>query len=123
MRDGLASVRWGGRFEVLRQRPLVVLDALHTPLAAERFRETVRELPLPQPHVLVVGLLAGRDVPLLAAPLLAGDETVIVAPPSSERAADPAEVAAAFAEAGAVVQQQPNVAAALDLADQQERPG
>lgn len=116
VRDGLASVRWGGRFEVLRQRPLVVLDALHTPLAAERFRETVRELPLPQPHVLVVGLLAGRDVPLLAAPLLAGDETVIVAPPSSERAADPAEVAAAFAEAGAVVQQQPNVAAALDLA-------
>ena len=116
VRDGLASVRWDGRFEVLRLRPLLVLDALHTPLAARRFRETVAALPLPQPRVLVVGLLAGRDLPQLAAPLLEGGETVIVAPPSSERAADPAEVAAAFAEAGAVVQQQPNIAAALELA-------
>ena len=116
VRDGLASVRWDGRFEVLRLRPLLVLDALHTPLAARRFRETVAALPLPQPRVLVVGLLAGRDLPQLAAPLLEGGETVIVAPPSSERAADPAEVAAAFAEAGAVVQQQPNIAAAIELA-------
>ena len=62
VRDGLASVRWPGRFEVLRQRPLMVLDALHTPLAAQRFRDTVRELPLPQPRVLVIGLLAGREI-------------------------------------------------------------
>ena len=116
VRDGLASVRWPGRFEVLRQRPLMVLDALHTPLAAQRFRDTVRELPLPQPRVLVIGLLAGRDFPSLAAELLAGGETVIVAPPSSQRAADPSEVAAAFAAQGAVVQHQPNVSAAIDLA-------
>ena len=116
VRGGLAGVRWPGRFEVLRRRPLIVLDALHTPLAARRFRETVDALALPRPHVLVVGMLAGREVPLLASPLVEEGATVVVAPPASERAADLDAVAEAFSAAGAVVQRQPGVEPALQLA-------
>ena len=116
VREGLGAVRWPGRFEVLQRRPLIVLDALHTPLAARRFREALDALALPRPHVLVVGLLAGREAPLLAAPLVQAGETAIIAPPASERAADIDEVAAAFSAAGALVQRQAGVSAAIDLA-------
>ena len=116
---GLAGVVWPGRFEVIRRRPLVIVDALHTPLAAQRFRETVEALALPQPRVLVVGLLGGRDAAAIARSLLGtrGDAaTVVVAAPDSERAADPAAVEAAFRAEGALVQRAPDVASAVGLA-------
>ena len=118
--SGLAGVAWPGRFEVLRRRPLIIADALHTPLAATRFRETVEALALRRPRVLVAGLLGGRDAPALARALLGPDgeamTAVVVTSPSSQRAADPAEVEAAFRDAGAPVQRAPDVTAAVDLA-------
>jgi dihydrofolate synthase/folylpolyglutamate synthase len=118
--QGLSRLAWPGRFEVIRRRPLVVVDALHTPLAATRFRETVEALRLPQPRVLVVGLLGGRDAAALAAALLGARgeaaASVVVTAPASERAADPAEVEAAFRAEGAPVQRAPDVPAAVELA-------
>ena len=118
--QGLAGVVWPGRFEVLRRRPLIVADALHTPLAATRFRETVEALRLRQPRVMVTGLLAGRDMSALVRALLGPDgeaaTSVVVTAPSSQRAADVAEVEAAFRALGAPVQRAPGVADALTLA-------
>ncbi len=116
VRDGLASVRWPGRFEVIRRQPLVIVDALHTPLAAKRFKETVRDLRPPHPHVYVAGVLAGKDAEAIAAELVTEGDEVIVAPPSSPRAADAASLRRTFMEAGAVVQQCSSVAEALQMA-------
>ena len=119
VRRGLEGVSWPGRFEAIRRRPPVVVDALHTPLAARRFRETVEALRLPRPRVLVVGFLRGRKLDELARELLGPDaagETVIVTAPSSERAEDASDVEQAFRKAGAVVQRAADVASALDLA-------
>ena len=118
--QGLGRVAWPGRFEVLRRRPLIVADALHTPLAATRFRETVEALGLRPPRVLVAGMLGGRDASAVARALLGPDgeamTTVVVTAPSSQRAADLAEVEAAFRAEGAPVQRAEGVAAAVELA-------
>ncbi len=118
--QGLGRVAWPGRFEVLRRRPLIVADALHTPLAATRFRETVEALGLRPPRVLVAGLLGGRDASAVARALLGPDgeamTTVVVTAPSSQRAADLHEVEAAFRAEGAPVQRAEGVAAAVELA-------
>ena len=120
VRAGLAAVRWPGRFEVVSRHPLTVLDGLHTPLAAKRFREAVRELALPRPRVLVAGLLAGKDAQAIAQELCApGAEVadqVIVAPPSSPRALDAEATRQAFVAAGASVQRAASVAEALESA-------
>ena len=111
---------WPGRFEVLRRRPLIIGDALHTPLAATRFRETVEALALRRPRVLVAGFLGGRDAAAVARALLGPDgeamTTVVVTAPSSERAADPGEVEEAFRAEGAPVQRAADVATAVELA-------
>jgi dihydrofolate synthase/folylpolyglutamate synthase len=116
VRQALSEVRWPGRFEVVRRQPLVIIDGLHTPLAAQRFRETVRDLAPPRPHVYVAGVLAGKDAEAIAAALVTEGDEVIVAPPDSRRAADVAEVRRAFMDAGAVVQQCSTVADALAIA-------
>jgi dihydrofolate synthase/folylpolyglutamate synthase len=116
VRHGLEHVRWPGRLEVVRRRPLVIVDGLHTPLAARRFHEAVRALALPRRRVYVVGLLAGRDLDAIASALVSEGDEVVVAAPSSPRAADVAEVRRSFIEAGAVVQQAAGVAEAIDVA-------
>ena len=116
VKEGLAAVRCPGRFEALRRDPLIVVDGLHTPLAAKRFRQTVAELSLPRQRVFVVGLLAGKDTAGVAEELVEDGDTVLVAPPASPRAADPGEVAQAFTRAGAVTQQAPDIAAAIERA-------
>ena len=120
VREGLATVRWSGRFEVISRHPLTILDGLHTPLAAKRFREAVRELTLPHPRILVAGLLAGKDAEAIAAELFAPRaevaDQVIVAPPTSPRALDAEATRQAFVAVGASVQRAASVAEALESA-------
>ncbi len=114
--QGLAGVRWPGRFEVVAGRPLGILVGLHTPLAAKRFAEAARELALPRPRVFLVGLLSGKDVDAIAGALGVAGEQVVVVTPASGRAEDPAAVAEAFRAAGADVQRAADVRAGLELA-------
>lgn len=116
VRDAVRRLRLPGRLDVVHQRPLVLLDGLHTPLAARRFAEALRALPVPARRVWVVGVLSGKNVEGMLEPLLSEGDEVIVVPPPSPRAADPAEVARAARARGALVQRAPTVKAALDRA-------
>ncbi len=113
---GLQDARLLGRFEVLRKSPLLIVDGLHTPLAARRFAETVEAVGVPRPRVLVVGMLAGRDLHLVARELLRVTDTIVAAPPSSPRAAPAAEVARAFTSQGGLAQSARDVPSAIELA-------
>jgi folylpolyglutamate synthase/dihydropteroate synthase len=41
--EGVASVRWPGRFEVLGGTPILILDGAHCPLSASAFGKTLRD--------------------------------------------------------------------------------
>ncbi|GAB4571864.1 MAG: folylpolyglutamate synthase/dihydrofolate synthase family protein [Anaerolineae bacterium] len=54
---------WPGRFEIIDQKPVIVLDAAHNGASAECLRETLAEVfPDNQPRVLVFGASADKDV-------------------------------------------------------------
>ncbi len=62
IRRGLAAVRWPARFEVLRQKPLFLLDGAHNAHGVRAAVESLRAL-LPERKVtLVLGILADKDV-------------------------------------------------------------
>ena len=61
LREGLASVRWPARLQVLGQRPWLVLDGAHNPPAAQALASAVQELFGRPAPVLVVGMLAEKD--------------------------------------------------------------
>ncbi len=118
IREGLASVRWPGRLEILKRRPLLIVDGAHNADSARRVAEALRDdLGLEQ-AVFVVGALAGKDVAGMAREveeLAAG----VVAPAwENPRAASAAEVTVVFAEAGLEAEAAASVDDALGRARQ-----
>lgn len=61
--EGLRSVHWPGRFEVIRKRPTVVLDGAHNAAAIQVLVSDVVDLiPSPERRYLLYGTLADKDV-------------------------------------------------------------
>jgi len=111
----LGEVRWPGRLEVVKRRPLVVLDGAHNTDSAKRFVQAIRETFNARRPLLVVGLNTDKDLAGFANTLCSGlpSVDVIATRATIGRAAEPGAVAAAFAEAGAMVRTAPTVSAAV----------
>lgn len=62
VRRGLATVRWPGRFQVLRGRPVVVLDVAHNPQAAEMLARNLAEMGSYPMTYAVFGMLQDKDI-------------------------------------------------------------
>jgi dihydrofolate synthase/folylpolyglutamate synthase len=60
--DGLASVYWPARMEVVGRRPLVVLDCAHNVASARALAETLRSFPDAAHHYLVFAASSDKDV-------------------------------------------------------------
>ena len=98
LREGLRSVRWPGRFELLRRDPVFILDGSHNPQGMGVTVESIK-LHFPGRKLwFLVGVMADKDVASIArtlGPLAAG--FAAVEPPNS-RAMKPAELAALLTE-------------------------
>src|SRR5690242_3929199 len=95
VRQALGSVQNPGRMEVVRRRPLVLLDGAHNPAGAAAAARTVdEEFSEAGSRVLLVGMLRGRDpVEMLAALDVDRARLVVACPPPTPRALPPDEIA------------------------------
>lgn len=100
VRRGLADVSWSGRMEVLRRKPLVLVDGAHNGDSAKRMVVALREHGAVSSATFVLGTLAGKDVAAMAAAIAPVADHVYVAGWHSPRAADPRQVASTLREAG-----------------------
>lgn len=117
-RNGLRRFRMPGRFEVLQRKPLVVIDGLHTPLAARRFMEGLRALPVPKRRVWILGVLSDKAVDQLAQSLFTEGDDVIVVPVGSARSAQVSDVVRSVNATGAIAQRATSVADGIDRASE-----
>jgi dihydrofolate synthase / folylpolyglutamate synthase len=104
-----------GRLELLSRRPMVVVDGAHNPAGV---RALVGSLDgafhVDGARRCVLGILSGRNVDDMVAPLVAaGFVEFYCCPPSSPRAVDPKVVADAVRAHGGVAIEFPSVGAAL----------
>ncbi len=123
VREGLAALRWPGRIEVLRRRPLIVADGAHNRDSAGALARTVREDLGRSDAVLVVGCSGDKDVNALADELAPLATQVIATRSRHPRAMDARDVARVFAEREAPVAVEEPVGAALDAALAQAEAG
>lgn len=93
---GLASVRWPGRFEVLRRgRRRVILDGAHNPQAMDQFCRTLAASPWGRsPKLFVVGVLRDKDYRRMVGRLAPLVEKAVAVRPPSPRALEPGRLAA-----------------------------
>jgi dihydrofolate synthase/folylpolyglutamate synthase len=98
---GLESTRWPGRFEIVSEKPLIVVDGAHNSAAMEKLLETWLEF-LPtrgmggvQAH-LAFASVSDKDISEMARMLLPFFSQVSLIRLSNERSADPAALAHHF---------------------------
>ena len=93
IRQGLATVSWPGRFELIHDEPLFVVDGGHNPQCAGTVVENLMNYFSGNHRVMLVGMLADKDVDGTLAILdRAADEYVCITP-ESERALPAEELA------------------------------
>lgn len=117
--DGLAAVRWPGRFQVVGARGRTwVLDVAHNPAGVRTLAGALDELDPPRPRIVLVGILGDKDWKAMLPPLFAGaDAAILTQPPAApeHRRWDP-EAALAEVEAPPRTEIVPDFGRALDRA-------
>ncbi|WP_146417461.1 dihydropteroate synthase [Haloarcula hispanica] len=112
---GLRNAHWPGRFEVMNESPLVVLDGAHNPGSIERTAETLSSFDYDDLHV-VVGAMVDKDHERIAAALPDPDH-VVACQPNVDRAESHHVVATAVENAtDATIETRNDVSGALDIA-------
>ncbi|MBN1314047.1 MAG: hypothetical protein JXA42_01220, partial [Anaerolineales bacterium] len=80
IRDGLENVKWAGRFQILHQRPVVVLDGAHNVDAVDKLRSSLRYYFPNQKLIIIFGVTADKDVDNMIKTLMpAADEIISTA--------------------------------------------
>ena len=116
IRQGLATVQWEGRLEIVAQDPWVVLDAAMTIESAQSLRQALGDLFPGARCFLVLGMSNDKKVAEIVATLAPIAQEVIVTPFRNPRACDPQRLAAEVRRHGVAVQVAANPVAALALA-------
>ena len=114
--QGLAQVRWFGRFQVLRQQPIVVIDGAHNVASMKRLVDNIKAY-FPQKRILLVfGTSCDKDIPGITNELVSLSPQVIVTQASHSRAAPLAAVSAEFSNRGIEPETRNTVAEAISRA-------
>lgn len=112
---GIRNVRWPGRFEVMDDTPLVILDGAHNPDACAKLSALLDRFDYEELH-LVFGAMRDKDHRAMCQSLPSADRVSLVEP-SVDRAQETDTLAAAFdRETDAEVDQFGSVLGALDRA-------
>jgi len=113
---GFEQVSWPGRFQILRRRPLLVVDGGHNIGAARSLTQSIKQYLDFERAILVMGTSQDKDIASLVAELAPLFNQVIVTRSGHPRALPPAPLAAAFARHGIKAQLAEDVPSALSLA-------
>ncbi len=114
--DGLASVRWPCRMEVLSETPLLIADGAHNRDSARRFRETLAEYFARDRAFLIVGANSDKDIEGIAEELAPIADGVFAVKADHPRAMEPERIAGVFEALGARVEVRHDVGEAIGAA-------
>jgi dihydrofolate synthase / folylpolyglutamate synthase len=114
---GLQRLRWPGRFEVVGERPPIVLDGAHNGASAEALTRTLRAFAAGRPLRLVIGINRDKDARAVLRPLMALSHHIWATQTADNPRALPADdLARLCRRLGADARAQPSLAHALQQA-------
>ncbi|MCB0166356.1 MAG: bifunctional folylpolyglutamate synthase/dihydrofolate synthase [Anaerolineae bacterium] len=114
--DGLASVTWPGRLELLQQRPYVILDSAMNGDSAEKLADALVHYFGPRPITFIFGASHDHAVVDMLKALLPLSERMIMTASAHRRAEQPEKLVVMADELGYTADSAPNPATALDQA-------
>lgn len=115
-RRGFKKAFWPGRFEIVRQEPMVILDGAHNPAAAKALAASTSHLLKEKPVTLVLGVLEDKDYEAMVRELAPLATRVVVTAPEIARALSPQALADVVRKNGKEAIIKPSVAEAVEEA-------
>jgi dihydrofolate synthase/folylpolyglutamate synthase len=86
-RDGLASVKWHGRLEIVSDNPLIMIDGAHNPDAANALSDFIKKHLADYKIILIMGIMADKEMKDIMQTLLPLACEIIFTAPNYGRAA------------------------------------
>ena len=98
LRRGIEETRWPGRLEIFEGPPRLILDGAHNAAGARVVREYLIENLNPESTVMIFGSMRDKDYKVMGELLFPLARHVVLTGIDNQRAANPAEIAAALPE-------------------------
>ena len=115
--NGLKTIKWPGRMQVVQASPLLVLDGAHSPASVEALCQGIREIFRYHRLIFVVGLMRDKAVSDIGRIISSIADAVIITQSSDNpRAFSPEAVREAWAAFGLETHTCPTVACAIQQA-------
>lgn len=116
IREGFYNTRWPGRFEILKEKPLTIIDGAHNPQAAKALRQTLlRHLP-DTSITFVIGMLLDKDIQSFLEEIAPLGARFVLTKPFGPRAASPEFLQEKLQSYGKPMYLQPRIPEAIDQA-------
>jgi dihydrofolate synthase/folylpolyglutamate synthase len=122
IREGLRTVEWKGRLQVLRKDPWVVADIAHNGDSMRKLGQAIKANFSYDNLTLVIGFGNDKDIDRLIDEAVRFADRVIIVASRHPRALPPEKIAAAFAKRGIEPATAASVSAAMKLALAQASP-
>ena len=100
IRDGLQSVHWTGRFEIVSKDPLIIVDGAHNPDGIEALRHNLMEYCPDEKFVFITGILKDKDYNEMLTQMLPFADSFVTIAPDNPRAMSAEECAEAIRACG-----------------------
>jgi dihydrofolate synthase/folylpolyglutamate synthase len=128
VREGLAHAQWPGRLELIEKEGRTydyLIDGAHNPSASKALADSLEKyfIPFYGKVVLIMGVMADKDMEAMMKPLLPLASEVIFTAPEYERAAPPARLAEYANAQGFSSRVKDSVRASMELAQELARKG
>ena len=91
--SALAKVQWMGRFEIISQKPLFIIDGAHNHSGAVSLRTSIKKYLSGKRLILIVGILADKEYEKTIGEVAPLADSIITVTPNSYRALDCVELA------------------------------
>ena len=101
IKEGLKTVKWPARLEILGKKPLFILDGGHNPQCAEALANALDRLLGGKKAIFLLGVLADKDYPTMMTMMMPYAEEFVCLTPDSGRALPAKDLAEWFRNKGA----------------------
>lgn len=101
---GLEETSWPGRFEIISNNPLMIIDGAHNPGAVAELKRTLEEQYAGYKYVFILGVLADKDYSTEIEMIAGLAENIITVTPDNERALGAEKLAEAIKKVNSNVQ-------------------
>ena len=101
IREGMRTVRWPGRFDIVGQDPLFIIDGGHNPQCIEALVLNIRDYLTGRKVIALTGVLADKDYGDMYKPVMPLVQEFVCITPPNPRKLEAAELTAHLQAAGA----------------------